>query len=61
MVVDNDSGSIIEVGDFNQISSKWPNAKSSTHFKDSLIMPGFIDTHVHYPQYKVIASMEQAL
>jgi guanine deaminase len=61
MVVDNDSGSIIEVGDFNQISSKWPNAKSSTHFKDSLIMPGFIDTHVHYPQYKVIASYGASL
>ena len=61
MVVDVDSGKIVEVGAFNELFSKWPNANSSNHFKDSLIMPGFIDTHVHYPQYKVIASYGTSL
>jgi guanine deaminase len=61
MVVDVDSGNIIEVGSFNELFPKWPNANSSTHFKDSLMMPGFIDTHVHYPQYKVIASYGTSL
>ena len=61
MVVDVDLGNIIEVGSFNELFPKWPNANSSTHFKDSLMMPGFIDTHVHYPQYKVIASYGTSL
>ena len=61
MVVDVDSGNIVEVGSFNELFPKWPNANSSTHFKDSLMMPGFIDTHVHYPQYKVIASYGTSL
>lgn len=29
---------------------------SITHYPDSLILPGFIDTHVHYPQTQVIGS-----
>jgi guanine deaminase len=61
MVVDNDSGQILEVGDYTATAPKWPNSLSLKHFKDSLIMPGFIDTHVHYPQYRVIASYGTSL
>ena len=61
MVVDNDSGQILEVGDYTTTAPKWPNSLSLKHFKDSLIMPGFIDTHVHYPQYRVIASYGTSL
>ncbi len=61
MVVDNDSGKILEVGEYNTTAPKWPNSLSLKHFKDSLIMPGFIDTHVHYPQYRVIASYGTSL
>ncbi len=61
MVVDTKSGCIIEVGEYISLASKWPQSESLTHFKDGLIMPGFIDTHVHYPQYKVIASFGTSL
>ena len=61
MVVDNDSGKILEVGEYTTTAPKWPNSLSLKHFKDSLIMPGFIDTHVHYPQYRVIASYGTSL
>ena len=61
MVVDNDSGKILEVGEYTTTAPKWPNSLSLKHFKGSLIMPGFIDTHVHYPQYKVIASYGTSL
>ena len=61
MVVDNDSGKILEVGEYTTTAPKWPNYLSLKHFKGSLIMPGFIDTHVHYPQYKVIASYGTSL
>lgn len=27
-----------------------------THYRDSLIVPGFIDTHVHFPQIEMVAS-----
>ena len=61
MVVDNDSGKILEVGEYTTTAPKWPNYLSLKHFKGSLIMPGFIDTHVHYPQYRVIASYGTSL
>ena len=61
MVVDNDSGKILEVGEYTTTAPKWPNSLSLKHFKNSLIMPGFIDTHVHYPQYRVIASYGTSL
>ena len=31
------------------------------HYEDGLIMPGFIDTHVHYPQTEMIASYGEQL
>ena len=61
MVVNKKSGCIVEVGDYKTLASNWPKSESMTHFKDGLIMPGFIDTHVHYPQYKVIASYGTSL
>ena len=61
MVVDSDSGQILDVGEYTTTAPKWPNSLSLKHFKDSLIMPGFIDTHVHYPQYRVIASFGTSL
>jgi len=61
MVVDSDSGKILDVGEYTTNAPKWPNPLSLKHFKDSLIMPGFIDTHVHYPQYRVIASYGTSL
>jgi guanine deaminase len=31
------------------------------HYRDGLIVPGFIDTHVHYPQTEMIASFGEQL
>lgn len=31
------------------------------HYQDSLIVPGFIDTHIHYPQTEMIASYGEQL
>ena len=61
MVVDNESGKIVDVGNYSDLSSSWDTSINLIHFKDRLIMPGFIDTHVHYPQYKVIASYGTSL
>ena len=61
LVVDSDSGKVIDVGNFSDIESGYDISSNLIHFKDRLIMPGFVDTHVHYPQYKVIASYGTSL
>ena len=52
---------IVEVGDYAELSVRYSSEGSIVHFKDSLIMPGFIDSHIHYPQYKVISSYGSSL
>ena len=61
MVVDRESGRVVKVGEYSVLSSDYDTSKSLIHFKDRLMMPGFIDTHVHYPQYRVIASYGTSL
>ena len=50
MVVDKESGRIVDVGSFSDLTSTWDTSNNLIHFQDRLIMPGFVDTHVHYPQ-----------
>ena len=38
-----------------------PNDIDVIHYNEGLIMPGFIDTHVHYPQTEMIASYGEQL
>ena len=61
MVVNSESGRIVDIGSYSDLTSNWDTSNNLIHFKDRLIMPGFIDTHVHYPQYKVIASYGTSL
>lgn len=61
MVVNKESGRIVDIGRYSDLSNNWDSSNNLVHFKDRLIMPGFIDTHVHYPQYKVIASYGASL
>lgn len=44
---------IIALDDFNKVENNYPNAKIR-HYKNSFIIPGLIDSHVHYPQIPVI-------
>ncbi|MCO6391859.1 guanine deaminase [Aliihoeflea aestuarii] len=49
-------GRIVAIGAFAAVSKKaGPDAKLVDH-RPHLILPGFIDTHAHYPQMQVIAS-----
>jgi guanine deaminase len=50
------NGNIQAVGDAGQLLLQLPEKVSITQYRDDLIMAGFIDTHVHYPQTEVIAS-----
>ncbi|MGD1926076.1 MAG: guanine deaminase [Paracoccaceae bacterium] len=49
-----DDGMIREVGPAEAILPRYPDAKLTR--TPHLISPGFIDTHVHYPQIGIIAS-----
>jgi guanine deaminase len=49
-------GRILEVGDFAKVSRAYPDA-GVKDARGSLILPGMVDTHVHYPQIHVIGAM----
>ena len=54
-------GKIVEVGEYSKLSSRYDSGDSIVHFKYSLIIPWFIDSHIHYPQYKVSSSYGTSL
>jgi guanine deaminase len=43
------SGTILGVEEYQKIKQQYTNTMS-VDFSDRLILPGFIDTHVHLPQ-----------
>lgn len=55
-----DAGRIVEIGNRAEILAKFPKAKAQD-FGQDLIVPGFVDAHVHYPQTAIIASWGKRL
>ncbi len=51
-----EDGRIREIGEAAELLPKLPSDVAVDHYPDQLVMPGFIDTHIHYPQTRVIAS-----
>ena len=51
-----EAGLISAVGEAATLLKTLPPGTPIDHFPGKLIMPGFIDTHLHYPQTRVIAS-----
>jgi guanine deaminase len=49
-------GRIEQVGAADELAAWLPPATPVEHHPDALILPGFIDPHIHYPQTQVIAS-----
>jgi guanine deaminase len=49
-------GRIVAVGPTAELTARVPAATPVEHHADALIMPGFIDPHIHFPQTQVIAS-----
>ncbi|MGZ5780959.1 MAG: guanine deaminase, partial [Burkholderiaceae bacterium] len=54
LIVDNDR--IQAAGDYAQLHSTLPHDTPIHDYRGKIIVPGFIDTHVHYPQTDIIAS-----
>lgn len=49
-------GRIAAVGAYADLKDRVPAGVTVAHHPDGLILPGFIDTHIHFPQTQVIAS-----
>lgn len=67
LVVDDVTGKIVDYGDSQTILARYAHDKEGQapaqihDYKDKLIMPGFIDTHVHYPQIDMMAAFGEQL
>jgi guanine deaminase len=55
-VVAIEAGRIAAVGDARAVGPTLPAQTPVDHYPEHLIMPGFIDTHIHYVQIEAIAS-----
>jgi guanine deaminase len=55
------NGHIETVGHFKDLIQTLPENLEVIHHPDSLILPGFIDCHVHYPQTEIVAAYGEQL
>lgn len=49
-------GRVALFGDYDACKASLPPDVVVTHHRDALIVPGFIDAHVHYPQTEIIGA-----
>lgn len=55
-----EGGVIVATGHFADLTHQYPDAPV-TDLSSGLLLPGFIDTHVHYPQVRVIGGLGMPL
>ncbi|WP_404828199.1 guanine deaminase [Fluctibacter corallii] len=55
-----DKGKVVKVGIASELDALIKQSKV-IDYKDKLIIPGFIDTHIHYPQTEMIAAFGEQL
>jgi len=51
-----ENGKVSQFGDYATLKSSLPDDIELIDYSGYLLMPGFIDTHLHYPQTDIIAS-----
>ncbi len=49
-------GQIVAVGDYASLRGRLSADAELRHYPDALLLPGFIDAHIHYPQVEIIGS-----
>ncbi len=54
------SGKVLDFGSYAEVIDRYPNVPV-TEYRDRLITPGLIDTHLHFPQTEIIASYGEQL
>ena len=58
LVVEN--GVIVDFGSYQDLQNNYTDIRI-TAYPNNLVMPGFIDTHIHYSQYEIIAAYGEQL
>jgi guanine deaminase len=53
-------GRIVACGEYGAICSQWPRAQV-TDLRGGFLLPGFVDTHTHFPQVRVIGGLGRTL
>jgi guanine deaminase len=56
-----EDGKIAAIGPAERLLAELPAEVEVVHYHDALITPGFIDTHVHFPQTGMVASYGEQL
>ncbi len=56
-----ESGVITAIGNAAELLPRLDRDTIVNHYKDCIIMPGFIDCHVHYPQTEIIGAYGEQL
>ena len=59
LVIEN--GHVKAVGNYRTLAKTLRASTKIAHYKNHLIMPGFIDTHIHYPQVDIMGSYGRQL
>lgn len=54
------SGRIAVCGDYSRIQSRYPEVPT-TDLRGGFLLPGLIDTHLHFPQVRVLGSLGHSL
>lgn len=54
-------GHVQQLGDASTLLPTLDSEVDVVHYQDGLMVPGFIDTHIHYPQTEMIASYGEQL
>ena len=54
LLVENET--VVKAGAYQDLASELPDDVTPVHFKNALLAPGFIDTHIHYPQTDIIGA-----
>lgn len=49
-------GRIRAVGGYRTVIDQLPDEVAIHHYPDSILLPGFIDAHIHYPQVEIIGA-----
>ncbi|TWS24879.1 guanine deaminase [Tsukamurella sputi] len=55
-----EAGTIVDRGDFRAVADRRPDA-DVVDLRDGVLLPGMIDTHVHYPQVRAIGGLGMPL
>ena len=56
-----EDGRVKQLGDAETLLKTLPPEVLVTHYPNAIITPGFIDTHIHYPQTEMIAAYGEQL